>query len=149
MTALTKQLTNAELRQIIDSHEKGHAMVVPINCDYLAAKELLGLRKAQPVFFIEIEGDDWINAGRVPGSTFDFSNLPDGINHLYAAPPAPALPGELLDAMAEVIRISDRDHEAWDRAKVAISACRVAMLTAAPTIIQVSDDNQLENNSDE
>ncbi|MFV8867551.1 hypothetical protein [Serratia fonticola] len=84
--------------------------------------------KVQPVFFIEIEGDDWINAGRIPGSTFDFNNLPDGINLLYAAPPAPALPGELLDAMAEVIRISDRDHEAWSRAKAAISACRAAML---------------------
>lgn len=46
-----------------------------------------------------------------------------------AAPPAPAVPAELLDAMAEVIRISDRDHEAWGRAKAAISACRAAMLT--------------------
>ncbi len=41
---------------------------------------------SEPVFFIEVEGDDWINAGRIPGSTFDFNNLPDGINYLYAAP---------------------------------------------------------------
>lgn len=47
---------------------------------------------------------------------------------LFTAPPAPAVTGDLLEAMAEVIRISDRDHEAWDRAKNAISACRAAML---------------------
>ncbi|MEN4277966.1 hypothetical protein [Serratia marcescens] len=45
-----------------------------------------------------------------------------------AAPPAPAVPDELLDAMEEVIRISDRDHEAWDKAKAAITTCRAAML---------------------
>jgi hypothetical protein len=49
---------------------------------------------------------------------------------LYTAPPAPAVSAELLDAMAEVIRISDRDHETWDRAKAAISACRAEMLEA-------------------
>ena len=42
--------------------------------------------------------------------------------------PAPSAAGELLEAMEEVIRISDRDHEAWDKAKAAISACRAAML---------------------
>ncbi|HAT4516335.1 TPA: DUF551 domain-containing protein [Serratia marcescens] len=47
---------------------------------------------------------------------------------LLPRPPAPAVPGELLDAMEEVIRISDRDHEAWDKAKAAITACRAAML---------------------
>lgn len=56
------------------------------------AAELQERRKAdnaEPVFFIEVEGDDWIQAGRIPGSTFDFNNLPNGINKLYAAPPAP------------------------------------------------------------
>lgn len=45
---------------------------------------------------------------------------------------APAVPSELLDAMDEVIRISDRDHEAWGKAKAAITACRAAMLASAP-----------------
>ncbi|MBJ9883204.1 hypothetical protein OGY34_19865 [Citrobacter sp. Cy232] len=58
-----------------------------------ALAELQERRKAdnaEPVFFIEVEGDDWIQAGRIPGSTFDFNNLPDGINKLYAVPqPAP------------------------------------------------------------
>lgn len=35
---------------------------------------------------------------------------------------------ELLEAMNEVIRISDRDHEAWSRAKNAISACRAVII---------------------
>ncbi len=59
------------------------------------ATELQERRKAdsEPVFFIEVEGDDWIQAGRIPGSKFDFNNLPDGINKLYAAPqPAPEVP---------------------------------------------------------
>ncbi len=52
---------------------------------------------------------------------------------LYAAPPAPVaqpvqVPDELLSAMEEVLRISDRDHEAWKRAREGIAACRAAML---------------------
>ncbi|HAV2022710.1 TPA: hypothetical protein JHJ49_002857 [Citrobacter koseri] len=54
---------------------------------------------AEPVFFITVEGDDWIQAGRIPGSEFDFNNLPDGVVNLYAAPPAPvvAWSDELID----------------------------------------------------
>lgn len=50
---------------------------------------LFSSMEQEPVFFIEVEGDDWIQAGRIPGSTFDFNNLPDGINKLYAAPQLP------------------------------------------------------------
>ncbi|ALX93316.1 hypothetical protein AV650_06970 [Serratia fonticola] len=122
MTALTKKLTNSELIQIIDSHEKGHAMAIPINCDYLMAKELLAVREAKSIGFIQDRAsghDSYVL------KAFYGANLNIG-DKVYTAPPA--LPGELLDAMAEVIRISDRDHEAWDRAKAAISACRAAML---------------------
>lgn len=49
MTISTKKLTNEELRQIIDSHEKGHGMCVPVNYGYIAAKELLAVREAQSV----------------------------------------------------------------------------------------------------
>ncbi|HEJ9146345.1 TPA: hypothetical protein SML79_000309 [Serratia marcescens] len=56
-----------------------------------AFDELAANREAQPVFFIEIEGDDWINAGRIESKNRpDLGLLPDGINLLYAAPPAPA-----------------------------------------------------------
>lgn len=49
------------------------------------------------------------------------------------APPATTMTVELLEVMDEVIRISDRDHEAWNRAKEAIATCRAAMLAAALT----------------
>ncbi|EAM8893246.1 Eaa protein [Salmonella enterica] len=53
------------------------------------ARIVLASLTAEPVFYIEVEGDDWTQAGRIPGSTFDFNNLPDGINKLYAPPPSP------------------------------------------------------------
>lgn len=98
--------------------------------------ELLANREAQPVFFIEIEGDDWVNAGRVEGENRpDLGLLPDGINYLYTAPPAPAV------NMAP-------DFEAWFNSPEAglrvvnfhiqhelqlkaWNACRAAMLAAA------------------
>lgn len=58
--------------------------------------------------------------------------MADGSYHkscfqLYTAPPAPIMPDELLSAMEEVLRISDRDHDAWNKAKAGIAACRAAM----------------------
>lgn len=98
------------------------------NADVLILKamsdELLAVREAQPVGVIRhVE----IGGGKTGCHATLFNPLPAG-TELFTAPPAPALPGELLDAMAEVIRISDRDHEAWTRAKTAISACHAAML---------------------
>ncbi|MEG7606708.1 hypothetical protein [Citrobacter braakii] len=92
---------------------------------------VIASRSAEPVFFIEVEGDDWIQAGRIPGSTFDFNNLPDGVNKLWASPqPAAVVTDELLSAMEEVLRISDRDHEAWHKARNGIASCRAAVLQA-------------------
>ncbi|HBE9093411.1 hypothetical protein [Serratia fonticola] len=102
-----------------------------------AISELLAVREAQPVFSNEIEGDDWINAGRLPGSTFDFNNLPDGINHLYAAPPAPALQQCFHDAiddmenvMAWIMKLpvpTDGATAKAGRLKNSIAACRAAI----------------------
>ncbi|EBM6583374.1 DUF551 domain-containing protein [Salmonella enterica subsp. enterica] len=47
---------------------------------------------------------------------------------VYTAPPAPVVPDELLSAMEEVLRISDRDHEAWHKVRNGITSCRAAML---------------------
>jgi len=99
------------------------------------ARELLSLRKereaAVPVFEVEISGEHWINAG--PAKGVDFWLLPDGIITLYAAPPAQpvAVLDEMLAAMEEVLRISDRDHEAWHRVRDGIASCRAAMLKEA------------------
>ncbi|HDC1597083.1 TPA: hypothetical protein O7V39_003432 [Salmonella enterica] len=81
------------------------------------ARIALASMDAKPVFFIEVEGDDWIQAGRIPGSTFDFNNLPDGINTLYAAPPAPVVPDEIEPGSNNTYDYVD----GWN-------ACRAAML---------------------
>lgn len=49
---------------------------------------------------------------------------------LYTAPPAPVVQEELLSAMEEVLRISDRDHEAWHKVRGGIASCRASMLQA-------------------
>lgn len=53
---------------------------------------------------------------------------------LYAVQPAPVVPEELLSAMEEVLRISDRDHEAWHKARNGIVSCRAAMLQGAEPV---------------
>ncbi|MBS3895057.1 hypothetical protein E0L31_026910, partial [Serratia marcescens] len=99
------------------SHEEAAAM----------ARELLANREAQPVGYTSKR-----NLANVTGRHLELFSKDSAVYSdpvaLYTAPPAPAVPGELLDAMEEVIRISDRDHEAWDKAKAAITACRAAML---------------------
>lgn len=141
---------------------------------------------AVPIFEVEISGEHWINA--CPAKGVDFRILPDGINTLYAAPPAQpvavptinrsaivnkvqglcsrlpgatfanaaefaieeiaaitqpvAVPDELLSAMEEVLRISDRDHEAWHRVRDGIASCRAAMLNQAPVKQPASNEGQ-------
>ncbi|MCA6998190.1 hypothetical protein [Dickeya solani] len=100
------------------------------------AYELLQRREAaeNPVFFIEIEGDDWIQSGRVPGSTFDFNNLPDGINNLYAAPPLPVVPDERIWAQAGG-RDDFKFTEGWN-------ACRAAMLKQSANSCQLFGNSE-------
>lgn len=143
MTTSTKRLTTAELRQIIDSHEKGHAMVVPINCDYLAAKELLAVREAQPYGYLrENDGQVQISIGpeRPPNRSGGYAT-PWGA--IYAAPPAPAVPADVistlrlaLDAMEFMGNaLNELDAATPDgivRVSPAFSAVR-EMLAAAPT----------------
>lgn len=59
------------------------------------------------------------------------------------------LPSELLASMEEVIRISDRDHEAWNRAKAAIESFGIPdqVAPAQPLICDVcGHDAWLEDN---
>lgn len=56
------------------------------------------------------------------------------LSAITLAPPAPVVPDELLTAMEEVLRISDRQHDACDKAKAAVSACRAAMLQGAEPV---------------
>ncbi|HAT5009708.1 TPA: hypothetical protein I9774_000564 [Serratia marcescens] len=77
-------LTTEQLRAIAEEELDA---CTTLDAAKLMARELLANREAQPVFFIEIEGDDWVNAGRIEGENRpDLGLLPDGINYLYTAP---------------------------------------------------------------
>lgn len=76
----------------------------------------------------------------IDSSPSDFERQHLEIELLYAAPQLPqqeVVPSnELLSAMEEVMRISDRDHEAWHRARNGIAAFRAAMLQGAEPVSQ-------------
>ncbi len=101
-----------------------------LNAD--AFDELAANREAQPVGYIDPDSLKEYRGKHAGGSWSAVPRTTSGLNMtvpIYlTAPPAPAMVGELLEAMEEIIRISDRDHIAWARAKAAISACRTAIL---------------------
>ncbi|WJV38606.1 hypothetical protein QVN03_25125 [Raoultella terrigena] len=84
------------------------------------ARELLASRETQPVYFVEIEGDQDINAGRIEGRDRpDLGLLPDGINYLYTAPPAPA-----VSSIVNFSENADADmcrEWAWEQVKELVS----------------------------
>lgn len=78
--------------------DKAHSQVYGYEI-VLMARALLAAYEQEPVFFVEIDGDDWINAGRIEGGNRpDLGLLPDGINNLYANP-APSIPAAVPDEM--------------------------------------------------
>lgn len=85
---MTQTLTTDELRQIVDSHEKGYGMSVPINYGYLAARELLANREAQPVAYIA-------DCGTIVSEIDPFFDEYKNPQPLYTAHPAPAYPERL------------------------------------------------------
>ncbi|WP_072010255.1 hypothetical protein [Serratia marcescens] len=116
----------------------------------IEAKEKLANREAQPVVLngwrvtVNRTGDRH-GIASISGPGVFCMEVPVEYSMLdfmeaLTAPPAPAVPGELLDAMEEVIRISDRDHDAWARAKEAITACRAAPPAPAVPEEAYSDD---------
>jgi hypothetical protein len=69
--------------------------------------------EAEAVYFVEIEDGQDINAGRIEGKNRpDLSLLPDGINHLYTAQPAPSVDEDLLHMAASAIDdlLSNKDR---------------------------------------
>jgi len=99
--------------------------------------EVLANREARPVFFIDMAGGDWINVDEIPGNTFDFNNLPDGINFLYTAPPAPALQKD-VEAVVSLLEAGEwAEHctntEVGQRLESAVTAL-VSDATPAPAV---------------
>ncbi|MMZ55899.1 hypothetical protein D3C73_628460 [compost metagenome] len=121
---MTQTLTTKVLNDFITGQGYG---VAPSAVEAMA-RELLANLEAQPVA--------WASTASLKRG--DIREVwPNGEQHkagklcitaLYTAPPAPSVSNELLEAIEEVIRISDRDHDAWNRAKEAIATCRAAML---------------------
>lgn len=101
----------------------------------IALAALTAGMEQEPVFFIEVEGDDWIQAGRIPGSTFDFNNLPDGINKLYAAPQLPQPVNDVIESaignLRKTLVACNRLNYCGDAVKQLEDACRTAMLQGA------------------
>ncbi|HHB7724078.1 hypothetical protein ACR2WN_24660 [Klebsiella pneumoniae] len=73
-----------------ETYGAGSNVMLPAEEAEELARMALAAMDSKPVFFIEVEGDDWINAGRIEGKNRqDLGLLPDGINYLYAAPQPP------------------------------------------------------------
>lgn len=79
---------------------------------------------AEPVLYAAEETLAYAKAGELHLKCLS-QPMGDAVIPLYAAP---LVPEALLFAMEEVLRISDRDHEAWNKAKIGIASCRAAML---------------------
>lgn len=111
------------LHQISEILSKASAQSDGGNLGYAmadAVKVINGLFDSEPVAYMTYKGY-LLHAGDPKVSEYSEPTP------LYTAP---VLPDELLSAMQEVLRISDRDHEAWHKAKNGISACRAAMIQA-------------------
>ncbi|RWT22516.1 hypothetical protein DN603_14155 [Raoultella planticola] len=153
---LDEELAKAEQR--ITELEEAEQKLCAANVTLDARAELAERRKAEqdsePVFFIEVEGDDWINAGRIEGKNRqDLGLLPDGINYLYAAPqPAPVVPDGwvmvpkeptermVIDGFESEPDETFSEPEVWEayqkmsgceQAAYRVRLCWAAMLTAA------------------
>ncbi|HED3852386.1 hypothetical protein V1605_20105 [Enterobacter soli] len=137
MSTITREFTKEQL--IAKAEERrDHAQhcltVFPNDEEYAADKRLAEIAmaslEAEPVYFVEIEGDQDINAGRIEGKNRpDLGLLPDGVNYLYAAPPAPVS----VPTFEEWCKRTEKKPVGWvrDAMKEAYEACRAAMLQGA------------------
>ncbi|HBV8938456.1 TPA: hypothetical protein ACNIF4_004896 [Klebsiella pneumoniae] len=116
----------AKIKSWRETYGAGSNVMLPAEEAEELACLALAAMDSKPVFFIEVEGDDWINAGRIEGKNRqDLGLLPDGINYLYAAPQPPtdaereelqelrrsylALRGENEDLQAQLYEAENRD----------------------------------------
>ncbi|WP_233609338.1 hypothetical protein [Citrobacter sp. FDAARGOS_156] len=84
----------------------------------------------EPVFFVEMRSGEDIQAGRIPGSTFDFNNLPDGINKLYAAPQTVLKDHQIRELVNDLRDIAIEYHGTQQLRERIARTVRAAMLQA-------------------
>jgi len=144
------ELTKEHLTQIvraIDSEAYDEAEIMGwFNSDDIMemARQLLAGMEQEPVG--EVVLGDYDDCGDYPDAKVvciaaqgqaDWNNFRNGTK-LYAAlqlpQPAVASSNELLSAMEQVLRISDRDHDAWHRARDGIAVFRAVMLQGAEPV---------------
>lgn len=70
MTTITRERL-LKIQQWRETYGPGSNVVLPAEEAEELARIALASLTAEPVFYIEVEGDDWTQAGRIPGSTFD------------------------------------------------------------------------------
>lgn len=95
MTEFTNQQLIDQAREEVDFWRERDELIPSLQTAMRLrlAEITLATLTAEPVYFVEIEGDQDINAGRITwGKRPDLGLLPDGINQLYANPPAPRVP---------------------------------------------------------
>jgi len=118
------------------------------------ARQLLSSMEQEPVGITDKSEIEGLKRGEMANvMPPDFKGIDAGDEVLlYAAPqlPQPAVvpSNELLSAIEEVLRISDRDHEAWHRARKGIADFRAAMLQGAEPVqgwIPCSERMPVEN----
>ena len=135
MDKFTKEQQVQAIYDLKVGYTLGHADISMLKS---IARQLLAGMEREPVYqackeagvWVDIEPDD-VSSLKVNG---------EQIRALYAAPqlPHPAVvpSNELLSAIEEVLRISDRDHEVWHRARKGIADFRAAMLQGAEPVSQ-------------
>lgn len=130
------QLSRERLEEIA-AHEIG-AEDYPRRAEWQEmARMLLAAIDSKPVYFVEIEGDQDINAGRIEGKDRpDLGLLPDGINYLYAAPPAPVSmkDHQIRDLVNELRDVAVEYHGTQQMRERIARTVRAAMLQGAEPV---------------
>ncbi|EPS1421387.1 hypothetical protein ACVBXD_003201 [Enterobacter hormaechei] len=142
MSTFTKEQLIEKLQHRI-SVASGFPESEKAQMDLELARIALASLEAEPVCVIDQSNLDYLNSGS-DADVWPASRKEMGDVLLYrTAPPAPVtVPDELLSAMEEVLRISDRDHDAWHKAKAGILSCRAAMLQGAdPDFREISNSS--------
>lgn len=131
---MTTQLPSKErLEQIANFHS---SMALPPSHDEIEvmARALLAAYEQEPVFFVDIEGDDWVQSGRIPG--VDLGQLPNGRNNLYTHPAPSIHIDENSDFIKHIRKCSEEVSKwpEWKRnAADAMSAIAAPSIPAVPT----------------
>ncbi|CAI1036872.1 hypothetical protein [Serratia fonticola] len=157
MTISIEKVTNAELHQIINKYEKGQCAVIAPKTDYRMAKELLAAREAQSVPVAIVEKSDYLTSSEIVDDKPPrkaVKELYEGAmiigQHLYTAPPAPAVPAEITtEQMYNLLLEKGGMMSPLEAAMFAWDACRASVMKntqeAASHLAPSVDNGNMQN----